>query len=139
MALLAAIRECANHDLPMPEWVSHAYIRAYDMVLNCKAGSWDEVFGRPYRKGAQLAAMRKRRIKRLAVWNEARRIILSEPETPIDVAFFERIGEKLAIGKTLASELYYEEKNGPRWSRIVEELLEPYIVKNRGDVDSANS
>jgi hypothetical protein len=59
-ALFGALRVCANHDLVMPEWVSRAFIRGYDKVLTCRAGSWDEAFGAPYPKGFHLVGTRKR-------------------------------------------------------------------------------
>lgn len=33
-----------------------------------------------------------------------------EPDTPIDEAFFERIGKEFNLGKTLAAEYYYDAK-----------------------------
>jgi hypothetical protein len=48
MALLGAIRICANHDMVMPAWVATGYIRAYDKVLRARVGSWDEAFGKPF-------------------------------------------------------------------------------------------
>lgn len=109
MALLAAVRHCANHDLAMPAWVADAFIQCYDRVLTCRAGSWDDVFGRPYPKGANLNAMRKRRTLRFAVWNEVQRILMSEPDTAIDAGLFERAGAAIRppIGKTQAEAYYY--------------------------------
>ncbi len=108
-ALLAAIRRCANHDLPLPSWASKAYISAYDQVLNCDEKSWDVVFGTPYPKGANINAMSKRRNLRFAVWlrvNELRKT------APIDGQLFATVGKEMRpiIGKSEASELYYEAK-----------------------------
>jgi hypothetical protein len=109
-ALLAAIRECANHDLPMPDWVAAAFIRAYDNVHQMRLGSWDDAFGRPYPKGFHLAKARRRQQIGPAVWMAVKVIRDEEPETPIDEGLFERVGAKLGIGKTLANELYYRWK-----------------------------
>lgn len=106
--LLMAIRICANHDLPLPGWAAKAYIAAYDSVTNARAKSWDEVFGAPYPKGTNLAATRKRRVLKHAVWNEIHRIKKVNPDTPIDSHLFECIGAGFGIGKTLAEEFYYE-------------------------------
>lgn len=116
MALLAAIRICANHDIPLPPWASSAYIAAYDRVLNCRAKSWDSVFGKPYPAGVHLAALRKRREKSFAVHIEVKRILASAPDTPIDEHLFERVGKPLGLGKTLAGEFYYavEKQMNPR-------------------------
>ena len=109
MALLAAIRKCANHDLAMPAWVAEAFIERYDRVLNCRAGSWDDVFGRPYPKGANLNAMRKRRTLRSAVWNEVQRTLKSEPGTTINRDLFQIIGERMRppVAGPEAEKIYY--------------------------------
>lgn len=110
--VLACIRKCVTHGVVAPEWLAYAFNRRYDAVLNCKAKSWDDPlsFGKPYKKGANLNAMRKRRLLRFAVWNEARRLLNESPQMPIDEYFFEVIGKPFNIGKTLASEYYYEAK-----------------------------
>lgn len=108
--LMTAIRICANHELPLPEWAATAYIRAYDTVNNARAKSWDTVFGNPYPKGKHLSAIRKKRMNGVAVWNEITRIRQMDPDIPIDEELFEIVGKKLGLGKTLASEYYYDEK-----------------------------
>lgn len=110
MALMGAIRICANHDLPLPRWASSAYIAAYDRVLGCRAKSWDAVFGKPYQKGAHLSAFRKRREKKFAVWLAVNEILAKEPYAAVDESLFERAGKSLGLGKTLASEFYYAVK-----------------------------
>ena len=107
-SLLAAIRVCARSGLPLPDWASTAYIRAFDEVRNAEALSWDEVFGRPYPKGIHRNAERKRGRLRRVIAHRVKAIRASEPGTPIDEALFERVGAEFHIGKTLASELYYE-------------------------------
>jgi len=93
----------------MPEWVSKAFIRGYDQVLTCSSGSWDDVFGRPYKKGAHLSRMRQARAKRLAVWSRVNAAV--HRNEPINRELFESIGRDLGIGKTRAEELYAEAKN----------------------------
>jgi hypothetical protein len=110
MALLGAVRQCANHDLPLPAWAAKAYIEAYDLVLTCRAKSWDEAFGTPYPKNSNLNAMRKRRLLRYAVFNEVRRLLNVDPRPPIDATLFETVGKMVRppVGKTMAADLYYE-------------------------------
>lgn len=108
--VLLAIRVCANHDLVMPEWLARAYIRAFDTVHTARAKSWDDVFGKPYPKGAHLSAVRQRMTLRWQVLNHVNDIKAREPKTPTDAALFERVGEALGIGKTQAETLYYEAK-----------------------------
>ncbi|MBK8993994.1 MAG: hypothetical protein IPM40_21230 [Gammaproteobacteria bacterium] len=109
MALMGAMRICANHDLPMPLWVSRAFISAYDQVLNCKAKSWDTVFGNPYPKGEHLSARRKKRTKAPAVWVAINRA--HKQGRAIDESLFTEVGKKLGLGKTLAAEYYYAQKS----------------------------
>jgi len=108
--LMHAIRICANHDMPLPEWVSRAYISAYDRVVSAQAKTWGDVFGQPYPKGIHLNAVKKRRNLIPAVWVAVRSILDMEPGTPIDGMLFERVGKKLNIGKSQAAEFYYEAK-----------------------------
>lgn len=108
--VLIAVRRCAQSDLVMPDWLANAYCRRFDQVLNCQMKSWDEAFDPPYPKGIHLNRKRADRLNRLRVFNEIDEILKSEPETSIDDGLFERIGEKLGIGKTKANELYYQAK-----------------------------
>ena len=114
-ALLGAVRKCANHDLAMPEWLAKQFIRRYDRVLNCRAEIWDEVFGKPYPKGTDINAMRKRRELGFAVWLEVQSILNQEPETTIDAGLFERVGERFKIGKSFADKLYYSGRSELVW------------------------
>lgn len=112
MALMAALRICANFDLVMPEWVATNYIRAYDETLNCRSNSWDDVFGRPYPKGKHLAARWKRRNNRFTVlkrFNEMR----AEGRAADDQLYAE-IGTEFGLCKTLVKELI----NDVKWMRV---------------------
>lgn len=108
--LMTAIRVCSNHDLPLPEWASRAYIKAYDTVNCAHAKSWDTVFGNPYPKGAHLNAIRKKRSLSYSVHSEIRNRMLMNPDLKIDDGLFEEVGKKFNIGRTLASEYYYHVK-----------------------------
>lgn len=111
-AVLTAVRECGTHSLVMPDWLVYAFNRRYDAVLNFRALSWDdsESFGRPYPKGTNRAAKRKKRVLSIAVFNDVRRSVESQPGTPIDKALFEKVGAEHAIGATLAEEYYRHAK-----------------------------
>jgi hypothetical protein len=110
-AVLTCIRQCVTHGLVAPEWLAYAFNRRYDAVSLCLANSWDSTlaFGKPY-PGRQLNALRKARTKTLAVWLAVREVIAREPGTPIDKGLFERVGEPLGLGATLAEEFYYKAK-----------------------------
>ncbi len=110
LSLMRALRECARTGLPMPDWVAKNYILAFDTILNYRAKSWDEVFGKPFPKGGNLNATKKKRDLKYAVLNDINAILQAKPDTPIDVSLFESVGQKYAIGKTLAAEYYYAVK-----------------------------
>lgn len=109
-ALLAAIRQCAQVDMVLPEWLARAFCRAFDNVVNCRAGSWDEAFGRPYPKGTKIGPLRKRMQDRWRVLHAFGEIKAKDPRRPVDVGLFEEIGERLGFGATRAAELFYEIK-----------------------------
>jgi len=107
-SLMLAIRICANHGLILPDWVSKAYITAFDGVHTFRNKSWGEVFGAPNKKGTHVRAERKKRELPWAVFSEVRSICDSErPRPPIGVSLFERVGKKFNICKTDAAEYYY--------------------------------
>jgi hypothetical protein len=112
-AVLACIRKCVTRGLVAPDWLAYAFNSRYDSVLNFRAKSWDDpiAFGSPYKKGTNINARRKKRMSMYAVYNEINRILRENPETPIDSGLFEIVGNKFFIGKTLASEYYYEAKS----------------------------
>jgi hypothetical protein len=107
MALFAAMRKCANHDLIMPPWVSRGFISGYDSVLTCRVGSWDDAFGRPYPKGKHLVNMQQDRLKRYAIYFRIKEIIEAERHA-IDDGLFERAGSEFGVSKSSANRLYYE-------------------------------
>jgi hypothetical protein len=112
-AVLGAIRECITSGLVAPEWLAYAFNSRYNSVLSCRAKSWDDpkAFGLPYKKGTNIASLRKKRMLMFAVWNEIILIKKMNPDTPIDDGLFESVGKKFALGKTLCSEYYYSAKS----------------------------
>lgn len=112
MALLGAIRICANYDLPLPAWAAEAYISAYDTVLNCRSNSWDDVFGKPYH-GKHLEKRRERLELQSKVWLRVRELRNHDPDIPLNGnrekdGALEIVAEECDIKRTLCSELYYE-------------------------------
>lgn len=112
-AVLAAVRQCGTFGLPMPVWLSCAFNRRYDAVLNFRATSWDSPlsFGKPYPKGTNQQARRKARVLRFGVLNAVKEILATQPDTPINDALFARVGKSLNMGRTLTAELYSEAKS----------------------------
>lgn len=58
-SLMCAINECASEGVPMPLWVATEYQKAFAVIHGAQKRSWDDVFGKPFRKGAQLPYIRK--------------------------------------------------------------------------------
>lgn len=110
-AVLEALHLCTLNDLPIPRWCAMGYLAAYREVRFYRAGSWDDVFGRPHKKGTHLGAKRQHREKSLRVYNRIREILRTEPSTPVDGHLFERVGKEFGTGgKTKTEEYYYEWK-----------------------------
>lgn len=110
-AVLMCIRICVTNGLVAPQWLAYAFNRRYDAVTMGRAISWDDdlAFGKPYKVGTHKNSVKKHRVLPFAAWNEANKIKAMEPETPIDAAFFERVGASIypPVGKTEAEKAYY--------------------------------
>lgn len=105
---LDGIARCVRAGLIAPDWLALLFLRQYDKVLNCRVGSWDAAFGNPFPKGRQLASMRRSRTNRMRVVVAVANAISKEPERPIDVSFWEEIGQSIGEGKTRAQDLHAE-------------------------------
>lgn len=105
--VLQAVAACAVQRLVMPDWLVRAFLRRYRAVQQLQVASWDapEAFGPPYRKGSQLAAMRRRRDNRLRVAKAVREFVQAHPDQPLDPQW-EAIGTAIGEGKSNAQDLY---------------------------------
>lgn len=104
--LFAAIRECASNELVMPDWVARGFISGYDKLVSCQVKSWDEAFGRPFPRGTNLNALRKRREKSIQVLLEVRR--RHDRGASIGKELFDEIGRSLNISGSTARDYYYQ-------------------------------
>jgi len=104
--LLRAVNVCALHDLPMPDWLKKAFTNAFDKVEELEVKKLEDAFGSPLKKGEHIAAVRKKRKLANLVFSEVG--VAIRDWKPVDTALFEEIGSKLGLGKTLASDYYYE-------------------------------
>lgn len=109
-AVLSAVRYCLTHGLVAPDWLARAFNRRYDAVSMYRAGSWDSplAFGKPFKKGTNIAARRKAKIGRIQVFNAVRDRMRRDPDTAISKQLFEEIGHSLGFGATLTEKYYYE-------------------------------
>jgi hypothetical protein len=100
---------CLNHCLwfrqPIPDWVRNGIRLAYALASSHQVKSWDEVFGRPLKKGKQPATeRRKHRIRFDLLHGVEKR---HEAGEPLDDALFTSVGKKFDLRKTVAREIYY--------------------------------
>lgn len=108
--LMYVISLCAEESIPLPHWAAKAFIKAYEKVRSGNVNSWDASFGTPFRKGANLNAIRKRLRLRPLIFDRICEIRKAAPKTPIDAELFARVGKEFNLGKTLTAEYYYEEQ-----------------------------
>lgn len=104
--ILTCLVMCLSGEVKIPDWLIAAFIDAYFRALDGSVRSWDEVFGRPHKKGMHPASIRKFKTKSPAVWLEVNQAYTHEGRA-IDEGLFEEVGRKYGLGKTLAAEYYY--------------------------------
>jgi hypothetical protein len=134
-AILDAIAYCIEKRRPIHRHIAYNFLNSYFGVRWHRYRSWDDVFGRPVPKGAQLIALRRHRALRMAVAVAVEARV--DAGEPIDKTMFDAIaeelrsdplvardlgadGKKLKIGGTLVSEVYDECKKelfGPAWPK----------------------
>lgn len=105
-ALLYAQHLCLLDSLPPPLWIIKAQLHAYRQVNHFKVKSWDDVYGKPFKKNVQLAALRKRRRVAIELYINISTLKQRDPKIVINDALFAAEGKKLNLGKTLAAEYY---------------------------------
>ncbi len=104
--LFAALRLCACHDLPMPDWVADAYVRGYQRWNSYDAPSLDEAFGVKAPKGSHIARLRKHSKLRLIVPLKVRE--LQRQGRAIDESLFRDVGLALNVSGSTARDAYYK-------------------------------
>jgi len=88
-----------------------SFLKAYRKVRQYRAKSWDDVFGRPHKKGTHLDAKEQERKKSLPAYNRIKEIKRNDPSIPIDEDLFAIVGKEFGRSKTLIAEYYYKWKN----------------------------
>jgi hypothetical protein len=117
-SLPAALWFCLANNEPPPDWLKDAYVRAARRVWSYEVSSWDDVFGKPLKKGKQRKAAHRRYMIgsaiRERVMDRTHRAAINGERSPdkIDKNLFEEVGKEFGIKGTLAAEIYYEHQ---RW------------------------
>jgi hypothetical protein len=121
---LDGMAHCAMHELVAPDWLARKFLAGFYAVAHARAKSWDEAFGAPFPKGAQLPAIRRRRKQRIEVALLTSDFVMRHPDLPmtalwglfskagrarteIEPAIRERAG-RIGVSKTVAQQLYAE-------------------------------
>ena len=130
-AVPSIIALCFADARPVPGWVQDEFWNACSDISWHRFKSWDDVFGRPLKKGAQLAAARRHRRLVIPVAHRVeQRVAGGEPidknmfdaiaeELRVDPAVRHSLREKLKIGGTLVGQVYDECKKvfGEEWKK----------------------
>jgi hypothetical protein len=96
------MKYCLEFRRPIPEWARDAFLEAYYILPK----SWDDVFGPPIPKGANLAVARRRSKIGCQLYLEVKR---SNAEgTPIDDGLFETVGKQFNVSGATAKRMYYD-------------------------------
>jgi hypothetical protein len=138
-AIRDAIFYCICQERPIHGHIASHFFNSYSDVKGHKHKSWDDVFGRPIAKGAQLIALRRHR--QLSISVELAVIERVAAGEPIDKNMFDAIAEelradpmiarklgndrkKLKIGGTLVGKIYakckaeHSEEDRKRWKEM---------------------
>jgi len=106
LALLRAVSLCAQHSLVMPDWLAVQFLARYRKVTRVRVGSWDEAFGRPFKKGTHISQARLRLEKRFLVHNRIR--TLHADGRSINEDLFDEVATELGVSRTVCKELWAE-------------------------------
>jgi hypothetical protein len=106
-ALFKAIWWCAKYNLPPPGWAATAFTQGCDEIMKYEARSLDEAFGEPIKKGAKIAALKRKKELRFAVIE----YIIRNSNRPKDDIIFEEAGIEFGIGKRLRKNIITASKN----------------------------
>lgn len=128
-ALLDAVNFCARERMAMPVWLVNAFCDRYMKWYLFKVRTLDEAFGVERPKRARIKDRARHEWLKPRVVLEVMR--LREDNVPFGDGMFERVGEKLGVGKTQASDAYYDsanqwrtlfERSGNHWRKLLERI-----------------
>lgn len=96
-AVMEAVAKCATHGLVMPAWLSVAFVERYQRVVSGASKGWGEAdaFGSAIPKGKNLAGLVATSKFEYWAYEVATDLLCALPDRPIDVGFYEEIGEAI--------------------------------------------
>ncbi len=110
--VVKAAMHCAQRGLVMPDWLATEFCNSYHLIVGASAGSWDDprVFGKPFPKGAQLAAIRKRRLQKAKVARVVNDLLREKDSRgkpfPVGKEFWRIVGKVIGTTANEAQSLY---------------------------------
>jgi hypothetical protein len=124
-ALLDAVDFCARAGMTMPLWLANAFCERYLDWFLFQVKTLDEAFKvEGDRKGKHIERRARREWLKPRVVLEVLRLHDPEGENmPLDDVLFERVGETLGCGKTLAKDLYYDVEGDNPWAALLPRIL----------------
>lgn len=96
---------CLRFNVPIPHWLLRAWNNAYQAITASEFKSWDDVFGKPLRKGKRQTTARRDKEIALDLFRRVQE--LRAIKTPTDYALFKTVGAEFGIGATAAKNIYY--------------------------------
>ncbi|HBN8615912.1 hypothetical protein [Pseudomonas aeruginosa] len=110
-SLFAALRTCACHGLPMPEWLAKAFCKSHDDWLSYRKPTLDEAFDVAIPKGAHINKLRKLRRLNIAIPIKVEELRTNSSDgrrRAIDEALFNDVGAAFSISGSQARDIYYK-------------------------------
>jgi hypothetical protein len=102
-AILDAVYECVQAQVPLPHWACVAFLNAYHKVRGAHHASWDEVFGIPHKKHEKLPAKRQERELKWKVFRAVSELRAERPRKD----HFSTVAKKFNISVGLCKEYFY--------------------------------
>lgn len=105
-SILMALRTCAKHKLPMPDWLAAAYMSRLSDWTMLRVKTLDEAFKVERPKGFHLKATHNKKNLEMNIPSVVMR--LKREGLSTDEYLFERAGEILGVKTSKAREAYYD-------------------------------
>jgi hypothetical protein len=105
--LLYCLYWCVSGGRPIPHWLCVAFTQTFLMADELhEVKSWDDVFGKPLKKGKRLGTERKKADIMRQLFQHINELHDEEGKA-LDGLLFAAVGKKYGVGATVAAEIYY--------------------------------
>jgi hypothetical protein len=106
--ILYCLSFCIRNRVPTPEWLRQAFGTAYHAAVMRNIKSWDEVFGKPLKKGKHLTKAKRDLMKGPIIASRVRE--QARAGKPIDKELYNDVGKDCGSNGTDAEQLYSDLK-----------------------------